>query len=78
MSFAKPEPKDRDDGPSLLCSVPGCASRWSVKLEGQSPKCSFHQWQQPQQNYTKTYQQYIAGKNQPAKTVDAWLPREQW
>ena len=46
MSFAKPETKERDDGPSLLCSVNGCTSRWSVKMDGESPKCSFHQWPQ--------------------------------
>ena len=78
MSFAKPEPKDRDDGPSLLCSVPGCTSRWSVKLDGQMPKCSRHQWQQPLQGNTKTYKQYLEDKNQPAKTVDAWYKKEPW
>ena len=78
MSFAKPEPKDRDDGPSLLCSVPGCASRWSVKLDGQMPKCSRHQWQQPLQGNTKTYKQYLEDKNHPAKTVDAWYKKEPW
>ena len=80
MSFAKPEPKDRDDGPSLLCSVAGCESRWSVKLDGQMPKCSHHQWQQPTHGYTKTYQQYLADKNQPvvAKTVSAWYEKDQW
>ena len=75
-NFKKDEPVN--DGPSLLCSVPGCASRWSVKLDGQMPKCSFHQWQRPQYGATKTYKEYLADKNQPAKTVDAWLPREQW
>ena len=78
MSFAKPEPKDRDDGPSLLCSVPGCTSRWSVKLDGQMPKCSRHQWQQPLQGNTKTYKQYLEDKNHPAKTVDAWYKKEPW
>lgn len=78
MSFAKPEPKDRDDGPSLLCSVPGCTSRWSVKLDGQMPKCSRHQWQQPLQGNTKTYKQYLEDKSHPAKTVDAWYKKEPW
>ena len=77
-NFKKDEPAY--EGPSLLCSVPGCTSRWSVRAEGQSPKCSYHQWQQPQQNYTKTYQQYSAGKNQPAvaETVDVWYNKEPW
>jgi hypothetical protein len=44
MSFAKPETKERDDGPSLRCSVSGCSNRWSVKVDGESPKCSYHQW----------------------------------
>ena len=78
MSFAKPEPKDRDDGPSLLCSVPGCTSRWSVKLDGQMPKCSRHQWQQPLHGNTKTYKQYLEDKSHPAKTVDAWYKKEPW
>ena len=78
MSFAKPEPKDRDDGPSLLCSVDGCVSRWSVKLDGQMPKCSRHQWQQPLQGNTKTYKQYLEDKSHPAKTVDAWYKKEPW
>lgn len=43
-NFKKDEPIN--DGPSLLCSVPGCTSRWSVKMDGESPKCSFHQWPQ--------------------------------
>lgn len=46
MSFAKPETKERDDGPSLLCSVNGCTSRWSVKSDGESPRCSYHRWPQ--------------------------------
>lgn len=75
-NFKKDEPVY--EGPSLLCSVAGCESRWSVKLDGQMPKCSFHQWQQPTHGYTKTYQQYLADKNQPAKTVASWLPKEQW
>jgi len=29
----------------LMCSVPGCSSRWSVKSDGDKPKCSKHQWQ---------------------------------
>ena len=76
-NFKKDEPVY--EGPSLLCSVDGCTSRWSVKLDGQMPKCSHHQWQQPTHGYTKTYQQYLADKNQPAvKTVSAWYEKEQW
>jgi len=75
-NFKKDEPVY--EGPSLLCSVAGCESRWSVKLDGQMPKCSFHQWQQPTHGYTKTYKEYLANKNQPAKTVASWLPKEQW
>jgi len=44
MSFAPPESKSKDDGPSLLCSVNGCGNLWSVRMEGSSPKCSHHQW----------------------------------
>ena len=62
----------------LLCSVDGCNSRWSVRLDGQMPKCSRHQWQQPLQGNTKTYKQYLEDKNNPAKTVASWLPKEPW
>ena len=76
-NFKKDEPVY--EGPSLLCSVDGCVSRWSVKLDGQMPKCSHHQWQQPTHGYTKTYKEYLASKNQPAvKTVSAWYDKEQW
>jgi len=78
MSFAPPESKSKDDGPSLLCSVDGCVNRWSVKLDGQLPKCSRHQWQQPLQGNTKTYSQYLEDKKHPAKTVDAWYKKEPW
>ena len=64
----------------FLCSVDGCSSRWSVRLDGQLPKCSRHQWQQPKFGNTKTYQQYLADKNQPvvAKTVETWYSKEKW
>ena len=70
-----------DGGKSdLLCSVEGCNSRWSVRIDGQLPKCSHHQWQQPKHGNTKTYQQYLADKDSPgvAKTVGAWYNEEKW
>ena len=45
MSFAKPEKKDANSGPSLMCSAHGCPLRWSVKIE--SPLCSYHAWEDP-------------------------------
>ena len=76
-NFKKDEPVY--EGPSLLCSVPGCTSRWSVKLDGQMPKCSHHQWQQPKYGNTKTYQQHLADKNKPTdKTVGAWYDKGAW
>jgi len=71
MSFAPPELKKSDDGPSLLCSVEGCSAIWSVKLEGQLPKCSYHQWQQPVFGRTKTWKQHLADKS-AVRTVSAW------
>ena len=64
----------------LLCSVDGCNSRWSVRIDGQLPKCSRHQWQQPKFGNTKTHQQYLADKNYPvvAKTVETWYSKEKW
>ena len=69
-----------DGGKSdLLCSVDGCNSRWSVKLDGQLPKCSHHQWQQPKVGNTKTYQQYLADKGSPAvPPVSTWYNKGEW
>jgi hypothetical protein len=33
---------DFDEVQRLMCSVPGCQNRWSVKID--KPMCSFHQW----------------------------------
>ena len=76
-NFKKEEiPEGKSD---LLCSVDGCSSRWSVRIDGQLPKCSFHQWQQPKVGNTKTYQQYLADKNSPAvPPVSTWYNKEPW
>lgn len=44
MSFAKPTQKsdEFDEMQRLMCSVPGCPNRWTVKID--KPMCSFHQW----------------------------------
>jgi hypothetical protein len=45
MSFNKPtkvEANDDDEYKKLMCSYPGCKSRWSVRVD--APMCSFHQW----------------------------------
>jgi len=69
-----------DGGKSdLLCSVDGCNSRWSVRIDGQLPKCSHHQWQQPKVGNTKTYQQYLADKISPAvPPVSTWYNKGEW
>jgi len=48
MSFAKPETKKEDNFDAmqkLMCSVHNCQNRWSVKADGDKPKCSKHQWE---------------------------------
>jgi len=63
----------------LLCSVDGCSSRWSVRIDGQLPKCLHHQWQQPKFGNTKTYQQYLADKDSPGvPPVSTWYNKEPW
>ena len=44
MTFAKANKTEKfdDEYARLLCSVPGCGQRWSVKFD--KPMCSFHQW----------------------------------
>jgi len=76
-NFKKEEiPEGKSD---LLCSVEGCSSRWSVRIDGQLPKCSHHQWQQPKVGNTKTYQQYLADKNSPGvPPVSTWYNKEPW
>ena len=83
MSFKNqlmPVKEPLDGGKSdLLCSVDGCSSRWSVRIDGQLPKCSHHQWQQPKFGNTKTYQQYLADKDSPGVApVSTWYNKEPW
>ena len=39
----------------LKCSVAGCPNRWTVKADGDKPKCSKHQWGEKPvyKNYTE-------------------------
>lgn len=64
----------------LLCGVDGCSRIWAVRFDGQLPKCSRHQWQQPMFGNTKTYQRYLADKGSPgvAKTVETWYTKDKW
>jgi len=68
-NFKKEEiPSGKSD---LLCSVDGCSAIWTVRIDGQLPKCSFHQWQQPVFGRTKTWKQHLEDKS-AVKTVSAW------
>jgi hypothetical protein len=58
-----------DDGQRLMCSVPGCSSRWSVHLDGDKPKCTTHQWQE------KTYSHPSIEKS-VTQTVQQWYESE--
>ena len=47
MSFNKPSVPQEDHFDAyqaLMCSVYGCQNRWSIKMDGDKPKCSEHQW----------------------------------
>lgn len=83
MSFAPPESKSNNDGPSLLCSVSGCGNLWSVRLDGHMPKCSFHQWgaAKPKNESTMTYKQW-ADRQPLSKPVADWYKqpeqKEEW
>ena len=39
-----------DETQKLMCSMPGCKNRWTVKID--KPMCSFHQWGQAPKVYT--------------------------
>ena len=41
-SFNNEEKNVDDEYQRLMCSVPGCPRRWSVRIE--APMCSQHQW----------------------------------
>jgi len=48
MSFKSHTPaKQEESSDDLMCSVPGCMSRWSVKINGAHGKCSKHAWERP-------------------------------
>ena len=42
-----------DEEQKLMCSVPGCPSRWSVHMSGDKPKCSKHQWEKNPSDYKR-------------------------
>jgi len=45
MTFAKPNAKPEEDvSYSRYCSIDNCQSIWSVRADGDKPKCSYHQW----------------------------------
>jgi len=43
-NFYSGEPDKFDQDQALMCSVFGCSKRWAVKMDGDKPKCSEHQW----------------------------------
>lgn len=45
--FIKPQNTDKpkiDDDYKRFCSVDGCERLWAVRVEGDKPRCSQHQW----------------------------------
>ena len=62
-----------DDGQRLMCSVPGCSSRWSVHLDGDKPKCTTHQWEKNSAYYKKPI---VA--NSVSQTVQQWYEKEEF
>jgi hypothetical protein len=70
MTFAKPTQKPEEEKLlSNFCSAHNCGNIWAVHVNGDKPKCSYHQW-------------LNSGKAKPApilenypkkvKTVKAW------
>jgi hypothetical protein len=47
--------KDESTFNELKCFVEGCENRWTVKADGDKPKCSRHQWGEKKvyRNYTE-------------------------
>jgi hypothetical protein len=43
-NFHSNEPDKFDQIQALMCSVYQCQNRWCVKMDGDKPKCSDHQW----------------------------------
>jgi hypothetical protein len=74
MTFAKPTPKQEssfDEIQKLMCSVPGCPSRWSVHMSGDKPKCSKHQWEKNASDYKRP----VVAKP-VSQTVQQWYEKE--
>jgi hypothetical protein len=44
MSFIKKNTEVFNDFDSLTCTASGCTERWSVRIDGSGPKCSYHAW----------------------------------
>lgn len=72
MTFAKPTPKQEpiDEMQRLMCSVHGCPNRWSVHLDGDKPKCSYHQWEKTSPPPKPTHVKPVT------QTVQQWYERE--
>lgn len=47
MTFKTTPTKEQPQYDDLMCSVPGCMSRWSVQVNGAHGKCSKHAWERP-------------------------------
>jgi hypothetical protein len=82
MALTNFKKDDIPEGKSdLLCSVNGCFNLWSVRMDGQMPKCSFHQWgaAKPKTESTSTYKQW-ADRQLLTKPVADWYkqPDEKW
>jgi len=60
-----------DEIQKLMCSVPGCLSRWSVHMSGDKPKCSKHQWEKNASDYKRP----IVAKP-VSQTVQQWYEKE--
>lgn len=61
----KTQPVVQDDR-ELMCSVQGCAFRWSVKMDGSRPFCSKHAWEDKNLG------------SQPAPVAKHWTDEEQF
>lgn len=70
MTFAKPKAKEKEENEySTYCSIDGCGRKWAVRVDGEKPKCSYHQWVNSGKPKNPEFK---PKKKETVKTVGQW------
>lgn len=51
-NFKNKPSNEFDEGQRLMCSAHDCQNFWSVQMDGDTPRCSKHQWERAEKKIT--------------------------